>query len=138
MLRSELRGRVAAAMHQHPWLASVLLLLCLNAGFYAWTQGALAPAVWFSALADARTETEIRPESIQLLTPDEVVQLQAQIALQEQAAQAAAQAEAKARAAEREIVLEFEPAPKLPKRALKAMQPIVKLRLKNPRGQSAP
>ena len=131
---SDFSGRMAAVRRRRPWLAPVLLLSCLNAGFYLMTQGPLASAPWLSALGQVQAEAEINPQSIHLLTAEEAVQLQVRIALEAKAAQLAAQAEAKARASEREIVLEFEPAPKPPKRSLKGVQPIVKLRLKNQRG----
>lgn len=130
MRRAEFLDRAAATLRQRPLLAPMLVLLCLNAGFYAWTQGALPEVAWLSALADERAEPETNANSIHLLTPAEVVLLQARITL----AQQEAQAEARAQATEHEMVLEFEPAPKPPKPPVKAKQPIIKLRLKNQRG----
>jgi hypothetical protein len=133
MTRFEVLDRMAATWRRHKLLVPLLVLACLNAGVYAWSQGALAHVVWVPGLTEERPETEISPDRIQLLTPAEVLQLQTRVALAAQAAQTAAQAEAIAQAREREMVLEFEPAPTVPKRVPKAMQPIVKLKLKNPR-----
>jgi hypothetical protein len=57
----------------------VLLLLLANAGYWAWSQGllaayGLAPAV---QTEPQRLATQIRPEAIRLLTPDEAQKIEA-------------------------------------------------------------
>lgn len=138
MRRFEFLGRMAAALRQRPWLAPTLLVLCLNAGFLAWTQGALANVVWLGAIADEPPEPEVSPHSIHLISPEEAAQLQARLAIEALAAQAAAQAAAQVsaptEATENEILLEFDPPPKQPKRPVKDIQPIIKLKPRNARG----
>lgn len=134
----------AAPRRLHPWLVPVLLL-CLNLGFYTWSQGALAMWGLASVSAQQGADGDIAPLGIRLLTPEEGLQVQARAELQAREAQAAAQVQAAAPvrpAQENEIVLEFESAPKAPasdpvSAKTNHAQPIVKLKLKNPRRESA-
>ena len=74
---------------------TVLLLVLANAGYWAWSQGllaayGLAPAVQSEP---QRMATQIRPEAIRLLTPDEAKKLEtgpASVALAPTAAEAPA------------------------------------------------
>lgn len=144
MGRADLVARSAAAVRQPAWLL-LLLLLFLNAGFYAWSQGALAMWGLTSVSAQQGVDGDIAPGGMRLLTADEGLQVQARAERQareaQAAAQAAAQEAAQAKAQDKEMVLEFESARKAPSSApgsakTKPAKPIVKLKLKNPRRES--
>jgi hypothetical protein len=150
MGRADFVARSAAAVRQPAWLVP-LLLLFLNAGFYAWSQGALAMWGLTSVSAQQGVDGDIAPGGMRLLTADEGLQVQARAERQAREAQAAAQAAAQeaaqaqaaaqAKAQDKEMVLEFESARKAPSSApgsakTKRAKPIVKLKLKNPRRES--
>ncbi len=79
---------------QRPWLPAALLLLALNAAYFAWSRGAAA--------ADGeRPPLELNAGSVTLLTPEEGQRLQA-------LAQAAARTKA---APAPDMLVEFEAAP---------------------------
>ena len=137
MRQADFVAQSAAPRRLLPWLVPVLLL-CLNFGFYAWSQGALAMWGLASASAQQGVGGDIAPLGIRLLTAEEGLQVQARAERQAREAQAAALAQAQ----DKEMVLEFESAPKAPASAAasaksKPAQPIVKLKLKNPRRESA-
>lgn len=56
----------------------VLLLALANIGYFAWTQGALAPLGLVPSVQTEpqRMETQIRPDAIRLLTPEEARELE--------------------------------------------------------------
>lgn len=58
--------------------ALALALLLANAGYFAWTQGLLAGYGWAPAAQSEpqRLTRQIRPEAMQLLTPDEARQVE--------------------------------------------------------------
>jgi hypothetical protein len=64
-----------AARADRPWLPGALVLLALNLGYFAWSQGAAAPA-------GERPPADVSASSVVLLTPEEGQrrQLQAQAA----------------------------------------------------------
>ncbi len=142
MGRADFVARSAAAVRQPAWLVP-LLLLFLNVGFYAWSQGALAMWGLTSVSAQQGVDGDIAPGGMRLLTADEGLQVQARAERQAREAQEAAQAQAaaQAKAQDKEMVLEFESARKAPSPApgsakTKRANPIVKLKLKNPRRES--
>jgi len=132
MRRSDLRLGDAAALRWRPWLAPVMLV-GLNLGFFAWSQGAFSGPGMLNVSAQERLDADPGAQGIRLLSEQEGLQLQARAQ-----AEAAAREQAQKNAQESEIVLEFEPPPK-PAVAFRASgkpnpsQPIVRLRVRNPR-----
>ena len=139
MHRSDLRVGEAAALRWRPWLAPVLLV-GLNLGFFAWSQGAFSGLGMLNVSAQERPDADPWAQGIRLISEQEGLQLQARVQLQARQAQveASAREQAQQKAQESEMVLEFEPPPK-PTVAFRASgkskqsQPIVRLRVRNPR-----
>jgi len=139
MRQPELLRRSVAALRRWPRLIPVLLL-GLNAGFFAWSQGAFSGAGMANVSAQERPDADFLAQGIRLLSVQEGLQIQNRVQLQARQAQAeaAAREQDQQKAQEFEMVLEFEPPPK-PTVASRASgkpnqsQPIVRLRVRNPR-----
>lgn len=147
MRPSDLFTRSADALGRRPWLAP-LALLGLNLGYLAWSQDAVSGLGIGNVSAQQRSDVDPLEQGIRLLSVQEALQVQRRVQFDAHQAQARAQAQAAALAnepekvgdtvQESEIVLEYEP-PSKPSAATrpasknKAPQPIVELRVKNPR-----
>ncbi len=137
MRRAELQAPIAAPVRRRArWI--LVLLLCLNVGFFVWSQGALARLGIASGPENGRPAGDVATGGMHLLSAQEGAQVQARIALESRQALALAQAQ------ETEMVLEFETPSQAPAaraspakthHAPSAAHP--KHKLKNPRHQSA-
>ncbi len=141
MRPSDLFTRSADALGRRPWLAP-LALLGLNLGYLAWSQDAVSGLGIGNVSAQQRSDVDPLEQGIRLLSVQEALQVQRRVQFEAHQAQAAALANEPEKVGdtvqESEIVLEYEP-PSKPSAATrpasknKAPQPIVELRVKNPR-----
>lgn len=141
MRRSDWFTRSADALGRRPWLAP-LVLLGLNLGYFAWSQDAVSGLGIGNVSAQQRSDVDPLEQGIRLLSVQEGLQVQLKAQLARAQAEAAALANEPEKVGdtvqESEIVLEYEP-PSKPSAATrpasknKAPQPIVELRVKNPR-----
>lgn len=137
MRRAERQAPIAAPVRRRArWVLA--LLLCLNVGFFVWSQGVLGRLGMASGSEIGRPAGDVATGGMHLLSAQEGAQVQARIALESRQAQALAQAQ------ETEMVLEFE----TPSQAPAALASPAKThhapsaahsrhKLKNPRHQSA-
>jgi hypothetical protein len=118
------------------------VLLGLNLGYFAWSQDAVSGLGIGNVSAQQRSDADPLEQGIRLLSVQEGLQVQLKAQLARAQAEAAALANEPEKVGdtvqESEIVLEYEPPPKpsaatRPASKNKAPQPIVELRVKNPR-----
>jgi len=138
MPQRDLLTRSVAAMRRRAWLVPVLLF-SLNAGFFAWSQGAFSGLGIANGPVQQRQDADILAPRIRLLSAQEGLQAQARAQLRARQAQAEAAAREKEQSAQEfEMILEFEAPAKPPLASpaynkAKQSQPIVQLRVRNPR-----